>query len=120
MRELTIVAGIVALMCILSGIWLTPWDTLYEAGIWVTAAGFGLGVPTGVLYHVRLYRTLAPRGELPPGWYWRPLRFNGRLRADERGSVMVWCYVGGFGFAVICLGLLLMGAGVSMAIVRGV
>jgi len=33
--------------------------------------------------------------------------------------VMSWCYIGGFGFAVICLGLLTMGAGVTMALLRG-
>jgi len=33
--------------------------------------------------------------------------------------VMSWCYLGGFGFVVICLGLLIMAAGVSMALIRG-
>lgn len=120
MRELAIVAAILALMCLISGIWLAPWQTLYQAGIWVTAAGFVLGVPTGFVYHVRLYRTLEPRGELPRGWYWRPLRLNGLLREDERAGVMAWCYLGGVGFVVICVGLLLMGSGVSLALVRGV
>jgi hypothetical protein len=32
---------------------------------------------------------------------------------------MAWCYVGGLGFVIICLGLLMMGAGVSMALIRG-
>jgi hypothetical protein len=119
-RELGVVAVITAAMCILSGVWLAPWETLYAVGIWVTAAGFLLGVPTGLVYHVRLYQTLHPRDELPRGWFWRPLRFNERLRPEERPSVMSWCYVGGFGFAVICLGLLMMGAGVSLALLRGV
>ena len=120
MRELLIVSGIAASMCLLSAVWLTDWETLYYGGIWVTAAGLLLGVPTGLVYHVRLYQVLDPRGELPSGWYWRPLRFNARLRKEERTSVMSWCYVGGFGFLVICVGLLLMGAGVSMALLRGV
>jgi len=120
MRELGIVAAITSLMCLLSGVWFSDWETLYYNGIWVTAAGFLLGVPTGFVYHVRLYQVLAPRGELPSGWYWKPLRFNACLQKDERRSVMSWCYVGGFGFLVICLGLLMMGAGVSMALFRGV
>lgn len=119
MRELGIVAATTALMCLLSGVWFTPWETLYYNGIWVTGAGFIVGVPTGFVYHVRLYRTLNPRGELPRGWYWRPLRFNARLRKGERSGVMSWCYVGGLGFAVICMGLLMMAAGVSMALIRG-
>jgi hypothetical protein len=120
MRELGIVAAITSVMCLLSGVWFTPWETLYYGGIWVTAAGFLVGVPTGMIYHLRLYQVLHPRGELPQGWYWRPLRFNSRLLPKERNTVMSWCYVGGLGFFIICIGLLMMGAGVSMAIFRGV
>ena len=119
MRELGIVAVVSALMCLLSGAWFTPWETLYYSGIWVTAAGFVVGVPTGFVYHVRLFQVLNPRGELPRGWIWRPLGFNARLRPEERPGVMAWCYVGGLGFVIICLGLLMMGTGVSMAIIRG-
>ena len=119
MRELGIVAALTAFMCLLSGVWFTPWETLYYGGIWIVFAGFVVGVPTGLVYHVRLYQVLHPRGELPRGWFWRPLRFNARLQPEERPRVMAWCYVGGLGFVVICLGLVLMGAGVSMAVIRG-
>jgi hypothetical protein len=119
MREFGIVAAISVLMCLLSGVWLTPWETLYYGGIWVAVAGFVVGVPTGFIYHVRLFRVLNPRGALPRGWYWRPLRFNSCLHREERAGVMAWCYIGGLGFAIICLGLLMMGAGVSMALIRG-
>ncbi len=120
MRELGIVAAVTGFMCLLSGAWFAPWETLYYNGIWVTALGFVVGVPTGFIYHIRLYQVLNPRGELPRGWYWRPLRFNTCLLPEERPSVMSWCYVGGLGFVVICIGLLMMGAGVSMAFFRGV
>lgn len=120
MRELGIVAAITGFMCVLSGIWFTSWEALYYNGIWVTAAGFLLGVPTGFIYHLRLYQVLNPRGDLPRGWIWRPLRFNACLKPAERAGVMFWCYTGGFGFVVICVGLLMMGAGVSMALIRGV
>ena len=120
MRELGIVALIITVMLLLSGVWMTPWESLYSSGIWVTLAGFVVGVPTGFIYHVRLYQVLHPRGELPPGWFWRPIRYNARLRKDERSGVMSWCYIGGAGFVVICVGLLMMAAGVSMALVMGV
>ncbi|MGB5698146.1 MAG: hypothetical protein WBM46_21025 [Polyangiales bacterium] len=120
MRELGVVAVITALMCVLSGMWFTPWETLYYGGIWVTVAGFVVGVPTGLVYHVQLYRVLHPRGELPRGWFWRPLRYNSSLRREERAGVMAWCYVGGAGFVIICFGLLMMAGGVSLALIRGV
>ena len=119
MREFGIVAVVSVLMCVLSGVWFAPWETLYYGGIWVALLGFVVGVPTGFVYHVRLFRVLNPRGELPRGWYWRPLRFNSCLRRDERTGVMTWCYLGALGFAIICLGLLIMAAGVSMALLRG-
>ena len=120
MRELGIVAAITAVMCLLTGVWFTPWETLYYGGIWVAVAGFVVGVPTGFIYHLRLYQTLHPRGDLPGGWFWRPIRYNSRLLPEERHRVMSWCYIGGLGFVVICFGLLMMGAGVSMAIFQGV
>ena len=47
-------------------------------------------------------------------------QFNSpRRHAAFQDRVMAWCYVGGLGFVVICLGLVLMGAGVSMAVIRG-
>ena len=120
MRELAIVLGITGLLCVLSAAWLAPWEELYYTGVWMTAAGFAFGLPTGFIYHVVLYRALRPRGELPRGWYWRPLRFNDRLLPEERGRVMSWCYAGAVGFAVISIGLLLMGTGVLVALFRGV
>lgn len=119
MRELGIVAVIVAVMLVVSGAWVTPWESLYWAGIWLTVAGFVVGVPTGFIYHLRLYQVLHPRGELPQGWFWRPLQYNRYLRPDERRSVMSWCYLGGAGFAIICLGLLTMASGIAVALGTG-
>jgi hypothetical protein len=118
-RELGIVVALIVLMLLVSAMWVTPWESLYRAGIWLTVAGFVVGVPTGFIYHVRLYQVLHPRGELPKGWYWRPIQYNRQLRPDERPGVMAWCYVGGAGFAVICLGLLTMVGGIAMAVGKG-
>ena len=119
MRELGIVIALILLMLLLSAMWVMPWESLYRAGIWLTVIGFAFGVPTGVVYHVRLYRTLHPRGELPKGWYWSPIQYNRRLAPRERPTVMAWCYAGGAGFAVICLGLLTMVGGIVMAVAKG-
>ena len=39
MRELGIVAAITAVMCLLTSVWIAPWETLYYGGIWVTTVG---------------------------------------------------------------------------------
>ena len=119
MRELGIVIVLIAVMLIVSAAWVTPWEALYRAGIWLTLIGFVVGVPTGLVYHVRLYQALHPRGELSRGWYWSPIQYNRRLQPEERRSVMSWCYLGGAGFAVICLGLLTMVAGIATAVGKG-
>ena len=67
MRELGIVTAVIIVMLLLSGVWLTPWESLYYGGIWLTVGGFVVGVPTGFVYHVRLYQVLHPRGQLPKG-----------------------------------------------------
>ncbi|MCA9531540.1 MAG: hypothetical protein KC543_15530 [Myxococcales bacterium] len=109
MREAALVLGIVALLAAASGLLFVPWDGLLRVGVWTTAVGFATGVPLGVAYHVALYRALAPRGALPRGWYWSPIRLNARLAPEERGRVLFYCYAGAAGFVVICVGLLLAG-----------
>lgn len=108
MRELGIVAVVVIVLCVVSAAAWMSWQAVLEAGWLVTAAGFALGVPTGVVYHLQLYRALAPRGDLPRGWIWRPLALHDRLRDDERAAVLSWCYAGAAGFLVICLGLVIL------------
>ena len=120
MRELLIVGLIGGCLCLLSGVWFLPWEALYIWGVRVTAAGVLFGVPTGILYHVGLYRALKPRGALPPRWYWRPIPLNRKLESDERFWPMLWCYLGGLGFVVICLGLLMVGAAFVLVFFRGV
>lgn len=120
MRELVLVLLIVVGMCLFSSIWFVPWELLFRGGILVIVAGFVLGVPTGAVYHLLLYQALAPRGELPKGWIWRPIRLNEKLKAEERGPIVAWCYAGGLGFVLIVLGILLLGGGVTLALIKGV
>ena len=97
-----------------------PWATLLAVGGWLVGIGLAFGVPTGVVYHVQLYRALAPRDALPKGWIWRPLDYHNRLRPTERRSVLPWCYTGAVGFGVISLGMISMALAVVAVIVRGV
>ncbi len=120
MIELAVVAFVAASLIAAGAAMLLPWTTLFMLGAWVTAAGFILGVPTGVIYHVQLYRCLAPRGDLDKRWIWSPIENHVHLRPSERRRVLPWCYVGAFGFVVICLGMLLVVFGMGSVMVRGV
>src|SRR5262245_22717498 len=106
MLETLIVLGLIALLA--GAGWaavLLPWTVIAISGAACAAVGFALGVPTGFYYHVLLYRFLQPRGVLPRGWYWHPMRYHDHLLAHERPSVNRWMYTGGAGFVLIVLGL---------------
>src|SRR5215204_5262438 len=80
MLETLIVVGLIALLA--GAGWaavLLPWTVIALAGAACAAFGFLLGVPTGFYYHVLLYRFLQPRGVLPRGWYWHPMRYHEHL-----------------------------------------
>ncbi|MFT6398727.1 MAG: hypothetical protein ACJAYU_003489 [Bradymonadia bacterium] len=119
MIELAVVAFVAIMLLATGASMLLPWTTLFMLGAGVTAVGFVLGIPTGVLYHVQLHRCLAPRDELAPGWIWNPIDNHVHLRPSERRRVLPWCYAGALGFVVICLGMLLVVFGMGSVIVRG-
>jgi hypothetical protein len=83
---------------------LLDWQTITVVGLLVAFFGFAVGVPTGFYYHVQLYRHLAPRGVLPKGWYWNPMRYHEHLMRHERPRVLYWSYAGGVGFVLILIG----------------
>jgi hypothetical protein len=91
------------------------WDAIVLLGAAVAVGGFLLGVPTGFYYHVKLHAFLSPRGQLPRGWWWSPVRYHRLLLDAERPRVMPWFYLGAAGFAVVILGSLVTALGVAMA-----
>ncbi|MCB9530705.1 MAG: hypothetical protein H6700_02985 [Myxococcales bacterium] len=119
MAELAVIFAVAAALVGLGGLALVPWAPLLKVGGAIVAVGIGFGVPAGVVYHVLLYRALAPRGALPPRWLWNPLALHDRLRAGERRAVLAWCYSGGAGFVLIVLGALLCAVAAVHAAVEG-
>jgi len=116
MNEAIIVVGLVIALVITGALVVTlPWTTLVFAGAALIALGFVLGIPTGALYHVTLYRRLAPRGELPARWYWSPVRYHALLRDEERVAVLLWFYLGAAGFTLIVIGGLVMALGLAFS-----
>lgn len=100
--------SIIAVLMAGSALFLVPWMPLAKVGSALLLFGLVFGVPTGLWYHVLLHRALAPRGELPRGWIWRPLSLHDRLRPQERPRVLAYCYAGAAGFVLICTGLWLV------------
>ena len=79
-------------------------DALLATGFWLVAAGLGFGLPTGLLYHVELRRSLLAHGRLAPRWWLHPIALHPLLPAEDVFRVMAWCRLGAFGCAVAFLG----------------
>ncbi len=120
MRELLLVIVLIAVFAALSAVALVPWRALFYVSIFLVIIGFVVGVPTGLIYHVQLYRMLKPRDEIPRGWVWRPIKLNAKLTTRERFFVLPWCYLGAIGFFVIIVGFVLIVASMILAQSQGV
>lgn len=81
-----------------------PWGWLLAAGVILSALGLIVGVPTGLLYHVRLRATLAHAGALPARWWVHPTRLHERIGQPRRGHVLRPFYAGAAGFVAIIVG----------------
>ncbi len=106
MLELTLVVFIVG--GILSVRWIpdvsfSPSD-VSEWGILILAMGIIEGIPTGLYYHVVLYRFLHPRGKLPSGWWLSPRQYHVHLTKEEGRRVKKWFFLGGLGFLLCVIG----------------
>ena len=105
MREFFLFILITAVVAAMGAAAMVPWRDLFAGGVWLVIFGFALGLPTGIVYHVQLYRKLREVEPLPKTWFLRPIPLNKKLRPVDRGSVLPWCYIGGLGFGIIVLGL---------------
>ncbi len=87
------------------------WLVLFQLGAALVAAGMALGVPAGLLYHLRLREGLLRSGDLPALWWVHPVHHHPRL--DERGlrAIRPSFYAGAAGFGVAALGCLVAGLG---------
>jgi hypothetical protein len=112
MREIGITGSIVLVIGLTGALYLFPFRGLLLAGTWMVIGGFAVGLPAGFIYHLQLWRTLKPRGELPAGWVWRPIELNKNLRSYDRVRVLTWCYLGALGFFAIVIGLVVFVMGI--------
>jgi hypothetical protein len=71
---------------------------LYATGAAAIVIGLVLGVPAGIVYHVKLFRELSALGAVEPGWWWRPTSHHDRLPEQARRLTMPWFGAGAAGF----------------------
>jgi hypothetical protein len=108
---------------VIAAILIVSWATksgvaspaLIGTGFLVLLIGILEGVPTGLYYHIVLYRILKPRNRLPPGWWISPKQYHVHLTETERRRVMRWFILGGTGFLFCLIGGLIALAGMYLA-----
>ena len=111
MVETLISLGIVVLFCIVGWAFQAGTEAMIWGGIGLSAIGFAYGIPTAIVYHWTLYRSLVRADRLPVRWWLSPTSHHGRLPHDDRRHVFVWGAIGGSGFLVIVLGILVTSIG---------
>jgi hypothetical protein len=87
--------------------WMTillSWQSIVAAGAACALLGLAVGLPTSLYYHLCLHRALHPRGLLPAGWWWNPIRYHALLGSAERRRVLPWFYAGALSFGLIVFG----------------
>ena len=87
---------------------------MIEFGLWILAGGLLIGIPSGLWYHVMLYRALKRRMMPPAGWWRRPVELHARLSPLEFRPVRPWFVAGAAGFVLCCVGGLAAIAGLSV------
>lgn len=111
MIESLISLGLLVLLCALGWALGANPETLISCGLGLAAVGFAYGIPAAVVYHWRLHESLARCGRLPKRWWIQPTSLHSLIPADERTGVLIWGAIGGSGFLVIVLAILLTSIG---------
>lgn len=112
MIEVGLVAAMLAgLLAVPALMTLLSWELLFGGGVALVGLGMLIGVPAGALYHVQLYRALAPAKLLSARWWLHPTDLHGSLPSAARPSVMRWFYLGALGFVLSIAGCLFVAVG---------
>lgn len=111
MTEALISLGIVILFSVLAWAANAGAEGMVWGGIAIATIGFAYGLPTAAVYHWRLWRVLVREDRLPARWWISPPAHHGLLPPEDRPGVVFWGAIGGSGFVVIVLGILVTSVG---------
>ena len=106
--------GIAALVGVIGPI-VTP-GLVVAIGLGTLLLGLAVGVPTGVWYHVMVYRCVSAKMALPRRWWLAPAALHRHLSPVEARRISPWNRIGGAGFVLCVLGGLAAIAGLLLAL----
>jgi hypothetical protein len=102
MLEIALVLGALLALGVVGLGALAPMSLLTALGLLTLGVGLAVGVPTGLWYHVVLYRVVSRKTVVPRRWWLAPAALHAHLTTDEERRVRPWYRIGGVGF-VLCL-----------------
>ena len=111
MIETLLGIGFVILFSVLAWAVNADSESMIWGGVGLAGIGFGYGIPAAIVYHWMLYRSLLRAERLPHHWWISPTAYHGLVPRADRRSVFAWGAIGGSGFLVIVLGILVTGIG---------
>jgi hypothetical protein len=107
--ELGIVGAVIAVLVAVPAVLaVVPWEVTFTIGMSLVGLGIVIGVPSGLVYHARLWRALRPSGA---GWWLHPTGLHRRLADGDRAGVLRWFYLGAVGFLISIAGCALIVVG---------
>jgi hypothetical protein len=116
MLETMLVLGAVAsvgLFVALATVLTTPVMIMLALGALVL--GLAVSVPTGLWYHIVLYRIVSARIAVPRRWWVSPSVLHAHLTDAEQRRIRLWYRLGGMGFVLSVAGGLAAIAGLLLA-----
>ena len=81
-----------------------PSSLMTVAGLAALVLGLVIGVPTGLWYHVILYRFVSSKVPVPGDWWLSPSSLHRHLTDAEQRRIEPWYRVGGVGFVLSVAG----------------
>ena len=111
MVESLLSLGILFIFCVVGWAVNAGAESMIWGGIGLAAVGFAYGIPTAIVYHWMLYRSLTRAERLPPRWWLEPTSLHDLIPREERLGVFVWGAIGGTGFLVIVMGIIVTAIG---------
>lgn len=96
---------------------VAPPAALLQAGLLLVALGLAVGVPFGLVYHLRLREGLLRAGGVPRGWWLSPTRHHARLDREALARLRPAFLLGAAGFLASLGGCLFVAlAGLRLAL----
>ena len=81
-----------------------PSSLMTVAGLAALVVGLSIGVPTGLWYHVILYRFVSSKVAVPLNWWLSPSSLHRHLTDAEERRIKPWYRIGGVGFVLSVAG----------------